>query len=335
MHAPTDAVPPPDPASGPTDPSAARAPRLADWIEYVLVRGTMGLFARLPRGMALGIGAALGEICCLLYRRGRAIALLNLAIAFPQRSTREHRAILRASARNLGRMGAEMCHLRDLSPATIGRYVTAEDDATWQTALTAAAAHGAVILTAHLGNFELLAHAHGLLGHPITLVHRPMRNRLVDGIIMALRARAGTVSLAKKDAARAALRALHQRQIVAIPADQNQTRRYGVFVDLFGLPACTTPGPARLAMLSRAPLLPVFLIRQGETDQHRIVVLPAIDPVRTGDREADVIATTQRCTAVIEDMLRRYPEQWIWFHKRWNTRPRGAARIYQAHLRPR
>ena len=90
----------------------------------------------------------------------------------------------------------------------------------------------------------------------------------------------------------------------------------------------TTPGPARLAMLSRSPVLPVFLIRDGEADTHRIVVLPEVELVRSGNRDADVVANTQRCPAVIEEMLRRYPDQWIWFHKRWNTRRKGQPRIY-------
>jgi KDO2-lipid IV(A) lauroyltransferase len=260
--------------------------------------------------------------------RQRRIGLQNLRLAFPALGEAEHRAILRRSARNLGRVGAECAHLAAITPETIGRYVVVDDPPRWHAALAVAAERGAVILTGHVGNFELLAYAHGLLGHPITLVHRPMRNPLVDRVITGLRGRAGTTSLAKKTAAKAALRALHQHAIVAIPADQNQTRRYGVFVDFFGLPACTTPGPARLAMLSRAPILPVFLIREGESDRHRIVVLPEVELVRTGDREADVVANTQRCTAVVEEVLRRHPDQWIWFHKRWKTRPLGEARLY-------
>src|SRR5262249_15225614 len=155
-----------------------------------------------------------------------------------------------------------------LTPASVRRYVRVEDEERWRALFADAAARGAVVLTGHFGNFELLAYAHGLLHHPITLVHRSMRNVLVDRAITGLRARVGTVSLPKKTAARAALRALRAGAIVAIPADQNQTRRYGVFVDFFGLPASTTPGPARLAMLSRAPLLPVFLIRDGESETH-------------------------------------------------------------------
>ena len=286
------------------------------------------MFGRLPRRVALALGAFVGELFYRLDRPHRRIALFNLRLAFPEKSDAERLDILRRSCRNLGRVAAEFCHLPSLTVESVRSYVRVEDPVAWQAALDAVADHGTVILTGHFGNFEMLAYAHGLLGHPITLVHRSMRNSLVDRAIVELRARAGTVSLPKKTAAKAALRALHDRRFVAIPADQNQTRRYGVFVDLFGLPASTTPGPARLAMLSRSRLLPVFLIRDGESDQHHIIVLPEVELVHTGDRERDVVENTQRCTAVIETMLRRYPDQWIWFHKRWQTRPLGEARIY-------
>jgi KDO2-lipid IV(A) lauroyltransferase len=306
----------------------AQPPRFVDYAEYAIFRLAFGFFALLPRRLALRAGALLGELLYRVARPQRRIALYNLRLAFPDKSEAERQAILRRSCRNLGRVAAEFCHLEALTPASGRADVSLEDPQHWQDKLQDGLARGAVILTGHFGNFELLAYAHGLFGHPITLVHRPMRNPLVDRFITELRARAGTTSLAKKTAAKAALRALHDHRIVAIPADQNQTRRYGVFVDLFGLPASTTPGPARLAMLSRAPLVPVFLVREGESDKHRIVVLPEIELVNTGDRDRDVVANTQRCSAVIEDMMRRYPDQWIWFHKRWKTRPLGEARIY-------
>lgn len=306
----------------------SRAPTLGERLELLVFRALITFFAVLPRRLALRVGALLGDLLYVLDRRDRRIALHNLRIAFPDKSAAEHLAILRASVRNLGRMAAEVCHMPGLTPETVGDYVTVDDPALWQATLDAAAERGTLILTGHFGNFELLAYAHGLLGHPITLVHRPMNNPLVDRAIIDMRQRAGTVSLAKKTAAKAALRALHRHQIVAIPADQNQTRRYGVFADLFGLLASTTPGPARLAMLSRSPVVPVFLVRQGDSDQHRIVVLPEVELVQSGDREADVAENTRRCNAVIETMLRRYPEQWIWFHKRWKTRPLGEPRIY-------
>jgi Kdo2-lipid IVA lauroyltransferase/acyltransferase len=312
----------PSPAPRPSPPT------FLDRLEYVGLLLFLNLLGALPRPLALRCGAALGSLAYLVASRPRRIARRNLAIAFPEKGERERNEILRRSCRNLGRMAAEFCHLRDLTPETIGRYVQVDDPALWQAALDRAATRGAVILTGHFGNWELLAYAHGMLGHPITLVHRPMRNRLVDELITSLRSRAGTRSIAKKSAAKAAIRALRGREIVAIPSDQNQTRRYGIFVDFFGLAASTTPGPARLAMLTGAPILPVFLVREGESDRHRIIVLPDVEPASSGDREADILTTTQRCARVMEDMLRRYPEQWIWFHKRWRTRPPGEPGVY-------
>jgi len=235
---------------------------------------------------------------------------------------------LRASCRNLGRMAAEFCHLPRLNPTNVSEVVTFGDRAAWERALARADQRGAVILTAHFGNWELLAYVHALLGHPITLVHRPMHNPVFDDAITRIRSAPGTRAIRKKAAAKEALRALKQRGILVIPSDQNQTASYGVFVDFFGTPACTTPGVARLAMLTGAPVFPVFLVRDGESGRHRVEILPEVEMVQTGDREADIRANTQRCSTVVEDMIRRYPEQWIWFHKRWKTRPPGEPRLY-------
>jgi Kdo2-lipid IVA lauroyltransferase/acyltransferase len=303
-------------------------PRWTDYLEYAIFRAAFGFFALLPRHIALAAGAVLGELFYRFDLPNRRVALYNLRLAFPEQSEAQRRAVLRRSCRNLGRVGAECCHLASLTPQSVRRYVSIADPERWHAALAVAAERGAVILAAHIGNFELQTYVHGLLGHPITLVHRPMRNPLVDAAIIRLRERVGTTSLPKKAAAKAALRALHARRIVGIPADQNQMRRNGVFVDFFGLAASTSPGPSRLAMLTGSPVLPVFLVREGETDRHQIVVLPEVELARTGDREADVIVNTQRCTAVIEEMIRHHPDQWIWFHKRWKTRPVGEPGIY-------
>ena len=297
-------------------------------IEHGLFRVFRAAFAALPQPWALRLGAQLGNFLYLVDARHRRLALRNLALAFPDRSEAERRSILRRSCRNLGRVAAEFCHFDRLTSDTIHRYVRIADPAAWRSTWEIARERGAIILTAHLGNFELLAYAHGLMGCPVTIVHRPMRNQLVDRDIIDWRARAGTRSIAKKAAAKDVIRALRNREMVAIPADQNQTRRFGVFVDFFGILASTTPGPSRLAALIGVPVFPVFLVREGETDRHRIEVLPQVEMVDSGDRDADVVTNTQRCTATIERMVRAYPDQWIWFHKRWRTRPQGEAKLY-------
>jgi len=306
----------------------ARTPTHRDRLEYAALRLAVGFFRILPRRTALRVGAAVGELFFRLDARDRRVALQNLAIAFPEKRPAERNAILRRSCHNLGRMAAEICHLRSLTSESVRRYVDIENPQLWQEGLRRGTERGLLVLTGHVGNFELLAYAHGLLGHPIALVHRPMRNPLVEELIRDLRAGAGTVSLAKSTAARQALRLLRQRQIVAIPADQNQVARTGVFADFFGLPACTTPGPVRLAMRTGALVQPVFLVRAGSSERHRIVVLPEVEMVDSGDPQRDVITNTERCNRALEEILRIYPEQWIWFHKRWKTRPPGEPKLY-------
>ena len=313
------------------DPEREAVPpvRFSYRVEYAIFRVAFALFAALPRSLALRAGAWLGELFYLFDVRDRRIALFNLALAFPDRSGEDHRHILRVSCRNLGRVAAEFCHLPKMTAATLSEVVTFADRPAWERAVAAAGEKGAIIATAHFGNWELLAYLHGLLGHPVTLVHRPMHNPIFDEAITAIRAGAGTRSIKKKSAAKEALRALKQHSILVIPSDQNQTIAFGVFVDFFGKPACTTPGAARLAMLTKSPVFPVFLVREGESGRHRIEILPEVEMISSGDRDADIRTNTQRCSDVIEAMIRRYPEQWIWFHKRWKTRPPGEPRLYR------
>lgn len=310
--------------------SASPAPaRLSHRVEHVLFRGVVAFFAALPRRLALWLGAGLGELFYLLDRRDRRIALFNLQIAFPEKSDAERLRILRVSCRNLGRTAAEICHLARLTVDELPRYIDVADKAAWENVFAQAAQRGVVVVTAHFGNWELLAYLHGLLGRPITLVHRPMKNTLVDDVIAAIRSKAGTRAIKKKAAAKEALRTLKQKGVLVIPSDQNQTFSFGVFVDFFGKPACTTPGASRLAMMTGSAVFPVFLVRQGESDRHRLEVLPEIELADTGNRDQDIVTNTQRCSLAIEEMLRRYPEQWIWFHKRWKTRPPGEPKLYK------
>jgi KDO2-lipid IV(A) lauroyltransferase len=295
-------------------------------MEYLVLRGILGLFSNLSRPRALQVGAAIGS---LLYRvdwKRRRIGSLNLRLAFPDKSDAEHQAILHRAYRNICRSAAESAHLPNLDRESLQRYVRIDDRERWEQAVNRPG--GAVIVTAHFGSWELLAYAQGLLGRPVTIVHKPFPNPLVDHAVNHIRGRAGTRHLHKKRAAREALRALRDGALLVTPVDQNQKRREGVFVNLFGVPACTTPGPARLAMRTGVPIVPAFLVREGESDQHRLIVLPDVEVASTGNREADIVATTQRCSDVIERVLREHPEQWIWFHRRWRTRPDAEPEFY-------
>lgn len=315
------------PAAFGAEPPAAAPRQLARpqrfWyrIEYPIFRLAVGLFAALPRAWALRVGAWLGEAFYFLDVPDRRVALENLRLAFPEKSATEHRRILRVSCRNLGRVAAEFCHLPALDAGSLRKVITVGDPEIAAANRIWGNERGAIIVSGHFGNWELLAYGCALLGYPVAMIYRPMHNARVDALIEAVRTHAGTRVIAKKFAAKEALRTLRSGGTVVIPSDQNQTRSFGVFVNFFGKAACTSPGAARLAMLTGAPVHPVFLVRDGESGHHHVEILPEVPMVQTGDREADIVTNTQRCSDAMEAQIRRYPEQWIWFHKRWKTRP--------------
>jgi KDO2-lipid IV(A) lauroyltransferase len=187
---------------------------------------------------------------------------------------------------------------------------------------------GIVILSAHFGNFELLAPAHALHGHQINLVHHTQRFLAGDALITWIRERAGVEIIRKHSAARAVLRALRRGETVGIPFDQNAKRSEAIFVPFFNEMAATISGLARVVAISGAPVLPAFIVRQPDRRTHRIEILDEVPIQRTGDADADILENTSRFVKVIEDVVRRYPDQFLWNHRRYRTRPRGMPPLY-------
>jgi KDO2-lipid IV(A) lauroyltransferase len=297
-------------------------------LEYLTLRAVVGPLTLLPLGLALRVGAGVAWLSYVLAWPLRRVGMINLAIAFPDKSVAERRRILRTSMQNLGRMVAELAHLPYLDDAQLRDMVRFEDEAWWQEAIGWERPTGVLILSGHFGNWELLVYAHGRRGHPVTMVHRPIHNPLLDRWLNRVRARAGTRLVRKHHAAAEVLRALRQKQLLVLPFDQNSTRGLGVFVDFFGQPASTNAGMARIGLRADAPVVPAFIVRQGRSARHVVYVLPIIALEKTGDPRADVVRNTERLSAVFEDMVRRFPEQWLWVHRRWKTRPPGAPPLY-------
>jgi KDO2-lipid IV(A) lauroyltransferase len=282
----------------------------------------------LPLASAVRVGAAGGRVAWALARGLRRVGMRNLELAFPERPVAERRRILRASFANLGRMAAELAHLHRMTADDLRTLVRFEDEAWWAENIGAPRDTGALILSGHFGNWELLVFAHGMRGFPVSMVHRTVANPFVDRWLNTLRARAGTRLVRKRQAAGGVLRALHDRELLVLPFDQNSTRAIGVFVKFFGEQASTNSGIARLALRTGAPVVPVFIVREGGTPRHRVHVLPIMYAQRSGDPESDVKRVTQELSDVFEGMVRRHPEQWLWMHKRWKTRPPGLPKLY-------
>jgi len=295
-------------------------------LEYAIVWFWIRAVGLLPRPLARAKGIALGLLVYLLHGRLRRVGMRNLALAFPQMSARERRRILRGVFVSLGRQLAEVCLFPRYTLENVGKIVIYDGFENFERAL--ARGKGVLFLTAHLGGWELSAFAHSLHGHPLWIVTRSLDNPLVDHLLHGYRTMHGNRTVDKDDFVRGLLAAMKAGEVVGILMDTNMTPPQGVFVDFFGLPAFTASGLARIALRTGAAVVPGFTIWDPALRKYRLRFDPAVDLIRSGDIEKDVVANTAHFTKIIEEYVRRYPDQWLWVHRRWKTRPEGEAGLY-------
>lgn len=273
----------------------------------------------IPLKWRITLFEGLSRLIYALDDRHRRIALRGLTLAFPEKDLKERDAIARSAFCNLARVAAEFFSLPRLNEKNFTRYITFEGLENFQKAYEKG--KGILFLTAHFGNWEWMAALFPLQSHhPIHVVVRPLDSRFLDSMVEQLRTRTGNQAIPKEKAMGQILRLLKGGEIVGILLDQNMAWQEGVFVDFFGEKACTNTGMALLALKTGTPVLPAFNIRQKD-GRYRVVIEPEIPLVRTGDKERDVTENTQRFTQIIERYVRNYPDQWLWLHQRWKTRP--------------
>jgi KDO2-lipid IV(A) lauroyltransferase len=261
----------------------------------------------------------MGDLTYLLLRGRRRIALANLAQAFPGMTEAERRSLCRRSCQHLGLVFVELCAILSRPLDDFLSRITVEGRE--EHLDRAMRAHGRVLaLTAHLGNWEVLSVAHRITPYPLAVVVRPLDAGWLNPLAERLRLRTGVELIDKRKALRPILAALARGSMVGILLDQNAARSEGVFVPFFGRPASTSRSVALLALRTGAPVVPIFARRERD-GRHRVIVRAPLDVPEEGDREAMVTALTGRCTEVIETAIREAPEQWLWVHNRWRTRP--------------
>lgn len=280
----------------------------------------------LPRPLARAVGIGVGRVTYLLHGKLRRVGMRNLGMAFPEKSTRERRKILRGVFTSLGRQLAEVCLFPRYTCENVSRVVIYDGYENFQQA--AKRGKGVLFLTGHLGGWELSAFAHALYGHPLHFVMRPLDNPYLDHMVRDYRTMHGNIPILKDDPVRELLRAMKEGATVGILMDTNMMPPQGVFVNFFAIPACTPSGLARIALRTDAAVVPGFTVWDPALRKYRLRFDPALELVRTGDNEADILANTQRFTDVIEDFVRQYPDQWLWVHRRWKTRPPGERPLY-------
>jgi len=295
-------------------------------LEYAAAWPFIKLLGILPRPLARAVGISLGRIFYLLHFRLRRVGMRNLALAFPEKSAAERARILRGEFTSLGRQLAELCQFPRYTRENVEQVVVYDGFENYERAR--ARGKGVLFLTAHFGGWELSAFAHSLHGHWMHIVMRPMDNVYLNRLILQYRTMHGNKTVDKDDFVRGLLSAMKAGEVVGILMDTNMTPPQGVFVDFFGIPACTASGLARIALRTDAAVIPGFTIWDSALGKYRLRFDPAVELVRTGELEADIVANTQKFTKIIEEYVRKYPEQWLWVHRRWKTRPEREKPLY-------
>jgi KDO2-lipid IV(A) lauroyltransferase len=280
----------------------------------------------LPRPLARGAGIVLGRVVYYVHPRLRRVGQRNLEMAFPEKSPQERRQILRGVYASLGRLLAEFCLFPRYTLENVSQVAVYQGFENFEAAEKRG--KGVLFLTGHFGGWEIGSFFHSLQGHPMKIVVRPLDNPYVDDLVTRYRTLHGNAVIGKQGFARGLLTAMRDNETVGILMDTNMTPPQGVFVDFFGIPACTAVGIARMALHSDAAVVPAFTIWDSVLRKYRVEFDPAIEVVRTGDDEADAVTNTAIFNRVFEDYVRKYPDQWLWVHRRWKTRPSGEAGLY-------
>ena len=275
----------------------------------------IGLF---PRRLAQRIADLLGRILFSVVKKHRRIAIDNLTYAFGhEKPPEEIEKIARQVFINLVKVVFEVGWSLHLKESQFAEHF--KIDGYHHIKKAYEKGKGVLVLTAHFGNWELLTVIGAIIKFPINIVVRPLDFKPLDHFILNLRTRFGGKIIPKERSIHAIIRSLNRGEIVVLLMDQNVDWYEGVFVDFMGHRACTSKGLALLALKTGGPVGSVFMIR--EKSGFRAEFGPEIVTVKTGDRQRDIETNTQEYNRVIENFIRRCPDQWFWVHQRWKAKP--------------
>ena len=303
-----------------------RETSLRENVEYWLVLIGSRALGAMPRGLARLFAGALAFAVYHVLGRLRRVGERNLELAFPGITPQKRAELLHGVYRSLSRQLVEFCRMSGYTAENTREWIRTEGLEHYLKAHSRG--KGVLIVTGHLGAWELSSFYHSLMSYPMGMVIRRLDNRRLDAYVNAIRCLHGNRVLHKDDFARGLLTAMRAGETVGILMDTNMRPPQGVFVEFFGRPACTASGLARVALKTGAAVLPGFMVWEPAEKKYVLHFGPELVFARSGDAEADALAATQACAAATEEWIRRYPDQWLWIHRRWKTRPAGEPGLY-------
>jgi KDO2-lipid IV(A) lauroyltransferase len=301
---------------------------MREWIQYAATWIGLKSLGLLPRPAARFVGESFAAVAYALRPPLQRAAMFNLSLAFPDWTAAQRKRVIRRMIQQIGWMAAEFSQFPRYTRANIEKIVVLDGFENFDAARRCG--KGVLFLTGHMSAWELAPFAHALYSHPLHFLVRPIANRRVDALINRYRCLSGNQPIKKNKSARPILRILADGGTVGILSDHNTVPEESVFVDFFGISASTTSGLARIALRTDAAVVPGFLSWDRVRRKYRLRFEPAVELSRTEYEEQDVRENTARFTKIIEEYVRANPDQWLWVHKRWKTRPPGEKEIYPA-----
>ena len=293
--------------------------RIKNWFLYRLISSIISLLNFLPRNVAITVGGIWGQLAFLVIRDARRRTLSNLSMAFGEKTNEKELTRLACKVfQNLGKNVADAVRLKKMTWEDVEKITEIEGlehlDKAYQTG------KGVIALSGHIGNFELLGAYLSLRGYKVSVVGRELYDPRLDRLLVKNRESLGLENIPSRAGIRPVIRALRAGRVLGVLADQDSSRVRGVFVDFFGRPARTPAGPGLLSYKIRSPIIPMAIVRKSR-DRYKIIVKPEVELGFSGDREKDLTDVTQAYTRVLESIIREYPDQWLWMHDRWKSKP--------------
>lgn len=295
--------------------------------EVAAVRIVFAALRLLPLRASMAFGRGIAKAVGRLIPRLRRTAERNLEIALPELSQKRRGEIIAGTYGSLGRQLGFVAHFPHFKPEDIREMVeVVGKKENFDPAFEEG--RGVLFFTGHFGSWEVFSLLPAAFGYEMNILVRRIDNPLVEAFVDSLRTKFGAVTLGKRKSGRRLYRILESGGLLGILADLNAQHHDGVFVDFFGIPASTTKSIAKIALKTETVVLPAFAVWEEEKGRYVVYLEPPIDYAITGDRDRDILELTRKITEIVERYVRKYPEQWLWIHKRWNTRPEGEEGLY-------